>query len=226
MNIQEMHQYFRVYGEQMGLELIRNILPEEIDIYLNTAINEKVREVLSTTANVQYNDRISVQNNPISPISYIQTLYSVAFGLCQDKDNSAFYINRTECNIMIYLSFYCTYSLKEINDGYKCRYIDANKVSDVLNDFCNGASHEYPIVTHLHSFKDDEGIKDYFKIYTGEKDKYIGYVKVTVIKNPAKVSLEENISCDLPDYVHTDIVQLACQKYFNTLRVTNNNVNQ
>ena len=41
-----MHQYFRVYGEQMGLELIRNILPEEIDIYLNTAINEKVREVL------------------------------------------------------------------------------------------------------------------------------------------------------------------------------------
>ena len=70
-----MHQYFRVYGEQMGLELIRNILPEDIDIYLNTAINEKVREALSTSANIQYNDRISVQNNPITPISYIQTLY-------------------------------------------------------------------------------------------------------------------------------------------------------
>ena len=221
-----MHQYFRVYGEQMGLELIRNILPEEIDIYLNTAINEKVREALSTSANIQYNDRISVQNNPITPISYIQTLYIMSVGLCQDKDDNILCINRTEYNIMMYLSFYCTYSLKEIIDGYKCRYIDANKVNDVLNDFCNGASREYPIISHYSTVNEKDGIKDNFKIYNGEKDKYIGYVRINAIKNPAKVSLEDNVDCDLPDYVHTDIVQLACQKYFNTLLVTNNNVNQ
>lgn len=224
MNIQEMHQYFRVYGEQMGLELIRNILPEEIDIYLNTAINEKVREALSTSANIQYNDRISVQNNPISPISYIQTLYNVAHINCEDTGNILL-VDRNELNIMMYLSFHCTYSNDKSFDGYKCRYIDANKVSNVLNDFCNGASHEYPIITYYSTIEKNNILKDCFKIYNGEET-CNGYIMVSYIKNPAKVSLEENISCDLPDYVHTDIVQLACQKYFNTLRVTNNNVNQ
>ena len=41
MTIQEMHQLFRVVGQQMGMQTIRAILPEEIDVFLNMAINDR-----------------------------------------------------------------------------------------------------------------------------------------------------------------------------------------
>ena len=46
MNIQEMHNIFRTLGQQMGLQRIRGILPESIDVYINDAIIEKVRSVV------------------------------------------------------------------------------------------------------------------------------------------------------------------------------------
>ena len=47
MTIQEMHNEFRTFGQVMGLQLVRGILPESIDVYLNAAINETVRNIIS-----------------------------------------------------------------------------------------------------------------------------------------------------------------------------------
>ena len=77
MTIQEMHQTFRVFAQQMGMQLVRAILPEEIDVYLNTAIVEKTREVILSNTVTAFSDRVSVQDNSISPINYIRTLYKI-----------------------------------------------------------------------------------------------------------------------------------------------------
>lgn len=42
-----MHNEFRTFGQVMGLQLVRGILPESIDVYLNAAINETVRNIIS-----------------------------------------------------------------------------------------------------------------------------------------------------------------------------------
>ena len=41
-----MHNAFRTFGQAMGLQLVRGILPESIDVYLNAAIIEKCRSIL------------------------------------------------------------------------------------------------------------------------------------------------------------------------------------
>ena len=35
---------FRVYGQQIGMQKMRNILDEEIDVFLNSAVVEKIRQ--------------------------------------------------------------------------------------------------------------------------------------------------------------------------------------
>ena len=45
MDILAMHEMFRVLGQQMGLERVRGILEESIDVYLNAAIKETVAKI-------------------------------------------------------------------------------------------------------------------------------------------------------------------------------------
>lgn len=234
MNIQEMHQYFRVYGEQMGLELIRNILPEEIDVYLNTAINEKVREALVSSGNTQFQDRISIQNNPVNPISYIRTLYDEMLFIYlkgfTNKDGNAIKVKLDSYDVLHYIHFdICYFANNELGNGdttpyYPFRYVDRSNLNSILNDFCSGASYDSPII-YFYGHNAEENV-DIFPYVINDDSKQPALISGQYIKNPAKVSLVDNISCNLPNYTHTDIVQFACQKYFNTLQVTNNNVNQ
>jgi hypothetical protein len=46
MNIGEMHVTFRELAQQMGMQTVRAILMEDIDICLNAAIIEKARNVI------------------------------------------------------------------------------------------------------------------------------------------------------------------------------------
>ena len=38
MNIPDMHVWFRQYAQQMGLQNVRAILPDQIDLVINTSI--------------------------------------------------------------------------------------------------------------------------------------------------------------------------------------------
>ena len=46
MNIGEMHVMFRELAQQMGMQTTRAILPEDIDICLNIAIKDTVKELI------------------------------------------------------------------------------------------------------------------------------------------------------------------------------------
>lgn len=76
MNIPDMHVWFRQYAQQMGLQNVRAILPDQIDLVINTSIidtvNQIIRESISST-----NDRIITDNSKLAQINSLRTLYRV-----------------------------------------------------------------------------------------------------------------------------------------------------
>lgn len=76
MTIAEMHVNFRNYAQQMGMQNVRAILPEQIDILINQSIsdmiNQLIRENISST-----NDRVITDNSKIGQINAFRTLYDV-----------------------------------------------------------------------------------------------------------------------------------------------------
>ena len=92
-------------------------------------------------------------------------------------------------------------------------------VDNTLNDFCNKPSYDYPICVIK---KDDSNTRYLIDVYTDTK--VPNSIDVVYIKYPNKVSLEDNIDCDLPEYSHNEIVQLAVQRYFNAVGSTTHNV--
>lgn len=209
MTIFEMHQHFRVFAQQMGMQLVRAILPEEIDVYINSAIIDKVKEFVLSNVQTQFADKVSVQDNSISPINYIRTLYKI-----EQRSLNNNTINLPEA--MYYTAFSVQYNGND--KTYGCRLIEPDKLENTLNDYCNGASYDCPICSIY-----NDGSNNVVRVYSGNKKADLILIKY--ISNPIKVDYNKSISCDLPEYTHNDIVQLACQKYFISVGSTTHNVN-
>lgn len=77
MNISEMHVWFRQYAQQMGIQNVRAILPEQIDLLINTSISDVVNQIIRENIGVT-NDRIITDNSKIGQINALRSLYSVA----------------------------------------------------------------------------------------------------------------------------------------------------
>ena len=163
-------------------------------MFLNSAVIEKIRQVLGTNVNAQFADKVSIQQNSISPINYVRTLV---------KEQTLTTNTPSDIQIMYILGV-------EVG-GYKCRFIEPTEWNNTINDFCNAPSKEYPICTF---------ISDKFKINDGEDVTLSNTLKATLtyVENPNKIG--ENYDCNLPDYTHDEIVQLAVQKYFVSLNNT------
>ena len=76
MTIREMHELFRLLGQQMGMERIRVILPASIDGYLNDAIIEITNNIIKSNVQGQYREKYIISDNFVSPVNGISTLYS------------------------------------------------------------------------------------------------------------------------------------------------------
>lgn len=211
-----MHEMFRVLGQQMGLERVRGILEESIDIYLNAAIKETVANVVKSNVQTIYKDKITVQDNPISPINGVSTLY---------KENT-FNVNATSGSLVDItlkdVQYIFGFSISYPGEAtYKqCRFIEPDRVDITLDDYCSRASKRYPIITIVSADENNNSYK--FRIYTGKTN--VDTLRVKYIKLPNEVSLEQNISCDLPEHLHKDVVELAVQKYFQSVGSTSQNV--
>ena len=75
MNISEMHVWFRQYAQQMGMQNVRAILPEQIDLCINTSIDDVVEEIIAENISNR-NDRQVTDNSKIGQINALRTLYS------------------------------------------------------------------------------------------------------------------------------------------------------
>jgi hypothetical protein len=76
MDIADMHINFRQYAQQMGMQNVRAILPEQIDILLNQSIMDTVNQLIRENIGVT-NDRVITDNSKIGQINAFRTLYDV-----------------------------------------------------------------------------------------------------------------------------------------------------
>lgn len=218
MDINSMHILFRTIGQQMGIQQVRGILPESIDTFLNVAINEKCRSVLQQNTSAQFKDKLTVQHNLVSPINALSTLY------CSDKKTN--FYTASDCrevaldslnasNVFQFISFFVGFANNGTVWHRPCRLIEFDKLYMALSDECSKADNEYPIVS----------------LYTNTAGKFIGKLFLSdythldnlvfnYIRQPKKVDLATNTDCDLPDYLHTEIVELAVQKFFQSVGST------
>lgn len=236
MTISEMHHLFRVIGQAKGLQLVRAVLPESIDDYLNAAIMEKCRSVLIQNTSTAFPDKMTSRDNPISPYNALRTLFREEALVPNPKTPiNEYYLvpttnNKTE--VLSYISVgvqYARYAnldpthdnVKESDRRYACRIIEPDKIYYVLNDFCNAPSKQHPccvIDRHSGTTTDVD-----FQIYTALNP--IWRVYIGRIDMPAKVSLSTSVDCNLPDYLHHEIVEIAVNKYFQSVGSTTKQVN-
>lgn len=76
MDIADMHINFRQYAQQMGMQNVRAILPEQIDILINQSIMDTVNQLIRENISVT-NDRAVTDNSKIGQINAFRTLYDV-----------------------------------------------------------------------------------------------------------------------------------------------------
>ncbi len=173
MNIQEMHNTFRTIGQQMGMQLIRGILPESIDIYINDVIIEKTQVELLNGVRTALQDSVNTQASTMSPINTFRTLYrSARYSINTDDVNETIkkvsYYNGAngyhiiniptvnsniavdgqeyKINPMMFLGFSVEYQNTLRGNAIACRMIGSDVLETTLRDYCNGASKDAPIV--------------------------------------------------------------------------------
>lgn len=78
MTTPEMHVMFRQYAQQMGMQNVRAILPEQIDLLLNTSIMDVTNQVIKENIGIT-NDRVITDNSKIGQINALRSLYHVRY---------------------------------------------------------------------------------------------------------------------------------------------------
>lgn len=212
-----MHNAFRTLGQQMGMQLIRAILPESIDVYLNDAIIEWTREAITNATKNNLELSGIGKASTMSVINAFKTLYKKTRidNNVGDSDGD-FYevsIDESKLNPMMYLSFSLVYEDggREIN----CRIINADDVDMLVSDYCNKPTKDYPVIvlindTNNNSILDVYSAKNPFQAINIKYIKYPNVVKYSDTES-------ECVDCDLPEYVHYTIVEKAVQKFFSSI---------
>lgn len=83
MDIQEMHQMFRQYAQQMGMQNVRAILPEQIDLLINNSISDTINQVITQNIGIT-NDRVISDASKLNQVNALKSLYKVWKGSIAD----------------------------------------------------------------------------------------------------------------------------------------------
>ena len=241
MDIREMHVMFRQYVQQMGMQNVRAILPEQIDLLINNSISDTINQIITQNIGVT-NDRVITDNSKLNQVNALKSLYKVwkaKVTLGEPKTNyiasyelpiSAFkssgtYINdnvNTTAISYIYivdLSINYKKSTDFISNIFPIRIIDDMYLADVVNDFILHPTFRSPVATihdnniELYIDKPDSSAKP-FKFQGCD----VNEIRLSYIAKPSQVKFLEDISgnnvdCDLPEYLHVDIVKHAVELY-------------
>ena len=76
MTTAEMHQMFRNYTQQMGMQNVRAILPSQIDLLLNNSISDTVNQVIAQNIG-STSDRVITDNSKLNQVNALKSLYKV-----------------------------------------------------------------------------------------------------------------------------------------------------
>ena len=265
MTTPEMHVMFRQYAQQMGMQNNRAILPEQIDLLINTSIMDSVNEIIKQNIGIT-NDRVITDNSKIGQINALRSLYraSILDMFPTNKDDRYFgfsasdrYSGRMSTssknsvkdipNYMFLVDFSLNYKQTSnigcdgsdtqytppafkpdglITNFFPVRIIDDSFLADTLNDFILKPRLRSPIIVTYNNGADnvfdlyiDKFIKDASNSTYYLADRLLPYqLRMSYIAKPAVVAYREdvggiNVDCDLPEYMHVDIVKHAVDLY-------------
>ena len=68
-----MHVMFRQFAQQMGMQNVRAILPEQIDLLINTSISDSVNRIIQTNIG-DTNDRVVTDKSTVGKVISLRTL--------------------------------------------------------------------------------------------------------------------------------------------------------
>ena len=241
MTIREMHVMFRQYAQQMGMQNVRAILPEQIDLLINNSISDVINQVITQNIGTT-NDRVITDNSKLNQINALKSLYKVWKGkvtLGTAKTNyiasyelpiNAFKnggtynndgINSTSISYIYIVDLSISYKKDNdfVSNIFPIRIIDDMYLADVVNDFILHPTFRSPVATvhdnaiELYIDKPDSSTPP-FKFQGCD----VNEIRLSYIAKPSQVKFLEdvsgtNVDCDLPEYLHVDIVKHAVELY-------------
>jgi hypothetical protein len=207
MTIEEMHASILLKVDRVGSYSTANLIPGEIDDFLNEAIRDFVnrqkrylREELSVnqSSKAQENLHTLIKSTTVSNVSSHPVFDNVSTIALSDLNDYDYFISgRADFDGSIKI-------LKPVASAY---IVDEEKTKydSPFNSGIPSAIEEAQIM-----MRNPTGTSDPTK------------VKVNYVKQPAKVLLDpnnssNNVDCDLPTEVHRDIVKLAVNNIFQSL---------
>ena len=247
MDISEMHKMFRQYAQQMGMQNVSAILPEQIDLLINNSISDTINQVITQNIGIT-NDRVISDASKLNQINALKSLYkvwkgSIANATIKGKEKTNYIISfqlpllnfktngtYTEDNVSsTAISFLYAVDLSInykkadfITNVFPIRIVDDQFVADVVNDFVLAPKMRSPVASihdnliELYIDKADE------KPSSSQPFKFNGVsineLRFSYIAKPAIVKFAEdvdgtNVDCDLPEYMHVDIIKHAVELY-------------
>lgn len=244
MDIQEMHVMFRQYAQQMGMQNVRAILPEQIDLLINNSINDTINQIVTQNIGIT-NDRVITDNSKLNQVNALKSLYKVWNGIVTFGDSKTSYIISYELPLLGFKSAgtYLNDNVKETAIQYiyivdlsldyidtknqfttnifPIRIIDDMYLADVVNDFILHPTLRSPVATihdnniELYIDKADAGGNKSNYTFKGLKPNKL---RLSYIAKPAVVKFLDDVGgtsvdCDLPEYLHVDIVKHAVELY-------------
>ena len=247
MDIQEMHVMFRQYAQQMGMQNVRAILPEQIDLLINNSINDTINQIVTQNIGIT-NDRVISDASKLNQINALKSLYKVWKGnisaaTVKGKEKTNYIISfqlplinfkttgsytdnndpSTAINFLYAVDLSINYKKTDfVTNVFPVRIVDDQFVADVVNDFVLAPKMRSPVASihdnliELYIDKSDAKPED-GQAFTF-KGVSINELRFSYIAKPAIVRFAEdvdgtNVDCDLPEYMHVDIVKHAVELY-------------
>ena len=126
MDISEMHQMFRQYAQQMGMQNVRAILPEQIDLLINNSISDTINQVITQNIGIT-NDRVISDASKLNQVNALKSLYKVWKGSIAEATTKG----NEKTNYIISFQLPLNYfKLKETGDTYYTSYNTYTETTD------------------------------------------------------------------------------------------------
>ena len=247
MDISEMHQMFRQYAQQMGMQNVRAILPEQIDLLINNSISDTVNQVITQNIGIT-NDRVISDASKLNQVNALRSLYKVWKGSIADvtikgKEKTSYIISfqlplnnfkttgtytddensSTAISFLYVVDLSINYKKTDfVTNVFPVRIVDDQFVADVVNDFVLAPTMRSPVASIHDSlielYIDRADAKPENSQPFTFKGVSINELRFSYIAKPAVVRFAEdvdgtNVNCDLPEYMHVDIVKHAVELY-------------
>lgn len=218
-----MHVMFRQLAQQMGMQTIRAILPSEIDACINVAINDVIKKLIAENLGSAGNEQVTIYNARVGQINGLSTLSKRLNLTAPIKSLPR---NCFDTYIPLDTVMYITaveVGYEETNVMYDARVTYAELLGRTLEDYCNTPTYKSPVVVLL----GQAGRVD-VEVYTSSTGNGLIPTKVNavIISKPAVVMYSDiegdEVNCDMPDYMHIDIVKAAAEIYLRSVGITSN----